>query len=148
MHGWSWLLPRPVLSAEVCLRCPPFLLAFPTTLREGLKVLVQGQAGCVRHKALAKAQEREGLRAPAAPRGGGAAAATTPASKGKAAGGASRRGSSGRHSAGAGMSSAGRSLEREYVACSSVQEQAACLVDMATDPGILAHTWAGWRPWL
>ncbi|KAI9262203.1 hypothetical protein BDA99DRAFT_438677 [Phascolomyces articulosus] len=30
--------------------------------------------------------------------------------------------------------------------CASVQEQVRCLIDLATDPHILGHTWAGWSP--
>lgn len=108
-------------------------------------MLAIGQAGSVRHVALEKAQVRAGLRAaPSSASGGTAArtAATTPAK------GGARRGS-GRQSGGFGTIVDGHpSLDREYVACASVTEQAACLVDLATDPGILAHTWGGWRPWL
>jgi|APGre2960657444_1045066.scaffolds.fasta_scaffold01805_4 hypothetical protein len=32
--------------------------------------------------------------------------------------------------------------------CASTLEQAACLVDMATDANILGRCWRGWRPWL
>jgi hypothetical protein len=32
--------------------------------------------------------------------------------------------------------------------CASAQEQAACLVDLATDANVLGRMWKGWRPWL
>jgi hypothetical protein len=32
--------------------------------------------------------------------------------------------------------------------CASAQEQAACLVDLATDANVLGRMWRGWRPWL
>lgn len=33
------------------------------------------------------------------------------------------------------------------VQCESVSEQVDCLIDMATDPNILARTYFGWDPW-
>ena len=32
--------------------------------------------------------------------------------------------------------------------CASVEEQVECLLALATDPGVLASGWSGWRPWL
>ena len=32
--------------------------------------------------------------------------------------------------------------------CASVEEQVECLLALATDPGVLANGWSGWRPWL
>jgi hypothetical protein len=32
--------------------------------------------------------------------------------------------------------------------CRSAQEQAACLVDLATDANVLGRAWRGWRAWL
>lgn len=32
--------------------------------------------------------------------------------------------------------------------CGSVEEQVECLLDLATDPLVLATAWSGWRPWL
>ena len=32
--------------------------------------------------------------------------------------------------------------------CADAREQAACLVDLATDTNILGRCWVGWRPWL
>ena len=32
--------------------------------------------------------------------------------------------------------------------CASVEEQMACLLELATDPVVLATSWSGWRPWL
>jgi DNA-dependent protein kinase catalytic subunit len=32
--------------------------------------------------------------------------------------------------------------------CDSVEEQVACLLELATDPLVLATAWSGWRPWL
>lgn len=32
--------------------------------------------------------------------------------------------------------------------CASVEEQVACLIDLATDPNILGRTWGGWEPWV
>jgi hypothetical protein len=32
--------------------------------------------------------------------------------------------------------------------CASAQEQAACLVELATDASLLGRAWRGWRPWL
>ncbi len=32
--------------------------------------------------------------------------------------------------------------------CGSTKEQVDCLVDQATDPNILARTYAGWAPWI
>ncbi len=34
------------------------------------------------------------------------------------------------------------------VQCSSVEEQVACLIDLATDANILGRTWQGWEPWV
>ena len=34
------------------------------------------------------------------------------------------------------------------VHCSSVEEQVACLIDLATDTNILGRTWQGWEPWV
>ena len=34
------------------------------------------------------------------------------------------------------------------VHCSSVEEQVACLIDLATDANILGRTWQGWDPWV
>jgi len=30
----------------------------------------------------------------------------------------------------------------------TVDQQADCLVDLATDPNILGRFWAGWEPWM
>ena len=32
--------------------------------------------------------------------------------------------------------------------CGSVEEQVRCLLELATDPLVLATAWSGWRPWL
>mmetsp|Transcript_13209 Transcript_13209/g.49385 ORF Transcript_13209/g.49385 Transcript_13209/m.49385 type:complete len:660 (+) Transcript_13209:963-2942(+) len=32
--------------------------------------------------------------------------------------------------------------------CASVEEQIDCLMELATDPLVLATSWSGWRPWL
>ena len=32
--------------------------------------------------------------------------------------------------------------------CEDVDEQVECLMDMATDPRILANSWTGWKSWL
>ena len=32
--------------------------------------------------------------------------------------------------------------------CDSVEQQVACLLELATDPLVLATSWSGWRPWL
>jgi DNA-dependent protein kinase catalytic subunit len=32
--------------------------------------------------------------------------------------------------------------------CADAREQAACLVDLATDANVLGRCWVGWRPWL
>jgi DNA-dependent protein kinase catalytic subunit len=32
--------------------------------------------------------------------------------------------------------------------CADAREQAACLVDLATDTNVLGRCWVGWRPWL
>ncbi len=32
--------------------------------------------------------------------------------------------------------------------CKDVDEQVECLMDMATDPRILANSWTGWKSWL
>lgn len=32
--------------------------------------------------------------------------------------------------------------------CDSVDQQMACLLELATDPVVLAASWSGWRPWL
>ena len=34
------------------------------------------------------------------------------------------------------------------VKCSSVAEQVACLVDLASDPNVLGRTYHGWAPWV
>ena len=34
------------------------------------------------------------------------------------------------------------------VQCSSVEEQVACLIDLATDANILGRTYQGWEPWV
>lgn len=30
----------------------------------------------------------------------------------------------------------------------SVEQQVACLIDLATDPNILGRFWIGWEPWM
>lgn len=111
-------------------------------------MLVKGPEHSVRRKALDRAQERAfGVKSTALGTGA-VAATTTPAAK---KGGGSRRGSA-RQSTGGGADDAtaggGGPSDRDYVPCRNVQEQAACLVDLAMDAGVLAHTWGGWKPWL
>jgi DNA-dependent protein kinase catalytic subunit len=43
---------------------------------------------------------------------------------------------------------AGDVRARAGAVCASVEEQVECLLALATDPGVLASGWSGWRPWL
>ena len=45
----------------------------------------------------------------------------------------------------AGAQTGGRARVR---ICASVEKQVECLLALATDPGVLASGWSGWRPWL
>jgi DNA-dependent protein kinase catalytic subunit len=69
--------------------------------------------------------------------------ATATAAAGAAAAGAGAGGD------GAAARSGGRGVRASAgEVCSSVEEQVECLLELATDPLVLATAWSGWRPWL
>ena len=43
---------------------------------------------------------------------------------------------------------AARRAAGDALRCDSVEQQVACLLELATDPLVLATSWSGWRPWL
>jgi DNA-dependent protein kinase catalytic subunit len=43
---------------------------------------------------------------------------------------------------------ASRRAAGDALRCDSVEQQVACLLELATDPLVLATSWSGWRPWL
>jgi len=64
------------------------------------------------------------------------------------AGGSGGGGSGGGGAAGGGGGSASSVRSGAGEVCGSVEEQVACLLELATDPLVLATAWSGWRPWL